>query len=360
MGGVSFLKPEESRLCEEARQRLIESLQAVEFLQVSPTKAASRLGGERPDFVLRVAGPFGRRNIVGEFRRSGQPRFLRAGVEQLRKYLLDVKDAYGVMAAPYISPDGAEVCNRAGVGYCDLSGNCRISFEGVYIERTGRKNAYAEQARRELRSIYTPKCERLLRVLLGSPGRKWTTVPLAEAAGVSIALVSKVRKALRNREWVEGGRGGFVLTQGRRLLAEWAENYRWDRSSIDRFYARAAAGETERSLAEACANRGAGFALTGFSAAARLAPMVNDSRVFAYVADAPGRIAEAAGLKPVTSGANVVLAEPYDSGVFIGAAEVDGLRVVSPYQAYVDLLALSGRGEEAAEATLNERISGKW
>jgi hypothetical protein len=354
------LKPEESRLCEEARRRLIESLEAVEFLRVTPARADSRPGGQRPDFILRVTGPFGKKNIVGEFRRSGQPRFLRAGLQQLRKYLDAAKDGYGVMVAPYISPDGAEVCDRAGVGYCDLSGNCKIGFEGVYIERTGMKNAYADRARRELRSLYTPKCERLLRVLLGSPGRRWTTVPLAEAAGVSIALVSKARKALRNREWVEGGRGGFVLTEGRRLLMEWAENYRWDRNRIGRFYSRAAAAETESRIAEACARRGAGFALTGFSAAARLAPMVNDSRVFAYVADAPGAVAEDAGLKPVSSGANVVLAEPYDGGVFIGAADVDGLRVVSPYQAYVDLLALSGRGEEAAEAVLNERISGKW
>ena len=51
---------------------------------------------------------------------------------------------------------------------------------------------------------------------------------------------------------------------------------------------------------------------------------------------------------------------PYDEGVFYGAREVEGLRVVCPVQLYLDLKGYKGRGEEAASAVLKQELSKLW
>jgi len=66
------------------------------------------------------------------------------------------------------------------------------------------------------------------------------------------------------------------------------------------------------------------------------------------------------GLQPVSSGANVALIKPYDDGVFYGTVLRDGAPVVSAIQTYLDLMATKGRGEEAAQAILEEVIKPQW
>lgn len=65
-------------------------------------------------------------------------------------------------------------------------------------------------------------------------------------------------------------------------------------------------------------------------------------------------------LKAVSSGANVSLLTPYDEGVFYGARDCEGIRVVSPVQLYLDLHGFRGRGEEAAKVLLEEVITPQW
>jgi hypothetical protein len=51
-----------------------------------------------------------------------------------------------------------------------------------------------------------------------------------------------------------------------------------------------------------------------------------------------------------------MLLQPYDDGVFYAASEIEGLQVVSPVQLYLDLSQTKGRGDEAANAILEEVI----
>jgi hypothetical protein len=88
--------------------------------------------------------------------------------------------------------------------------------------------------------------------------------------------------------------------------------------------------------------------------------MVRYQRATAYVSGRIDEVARRMGLKRVTSGANISLIEPYDEGVFLGVQCVDGIRIVSAIQAYLDLLNFHGRGEEAAEAILDEVIKPTW
>jgi hypothetical protein len=101
------------------------------------------------------------------------------------------------------------------------------------------------------------------------------------------------------------------------------------------------------------------YALTAFSAAARLAPAVRYQRAVAYADGDPDSLADSLGWKPVTSGANVSLLTPYDEGVFFDSRERDGTQLVTPVQIYLDLQNYRSRGQEAAQA-IRKVIEQTW
>jgi hypothetical protein len=115
-----------------------------------------------------------------------------------------------------------------------LAGNCLLSFDQVFISKEGKRNPFARK--RDLRSLYSPKAERVLRVLLSAPGRWWKVQPLAKEAGVSLGQGFNVKKLLVDREWVEIGDNGFRLTDPAKLLSEWEENYDYRHNAVRGFY----------------------------------------------------------------------------------------------------------------------------
>ncbi|HSB71933.1 MAG TPA: type IV toxin-antitoxin system AbiEi family antitoxin [Candidatus Methylomirabilis sp.] len=260
--------------------------------------------------------------------------------------------------APYISQQSAQICTENGIGYVDLAGNCRLSFGRVYVEREGRPNPIPQ--RRDLRSLYSTRTTRVLRVLLLDPKKTWKLQPLAREAGVSLGQVYNVKKLLADREWIRTEKQGLRLVDPGPLLTEWSQNYSYRRNAARDFFSLDAPPDIESKLATACRDGGIQYALTGFSAAARLAPMVRYQRVMAYVNGDPDGVVKTLGLKEVPSGANVALLSPYDDGVFYGAADVNGIQIVSSVQAYLDLIGFRGRGEEAATFLLEQVIQRQW
>jgi hypothetical protein len=88
--------------------------------------------------------------------------------------------------------------------------------------------------------------------------------------------------------------------------------------------------------------------------------MVRYQRVMACIGAGLEEVAVRLGLKEVTSGSNVTLMVPFDEGVFYGARLIDGVRIVSPIQVYLDLKGFRGRGEEAANAIFEEVLRPSW
>jgi hypothetical protein len=80
----------------------------------------------------------------------------------------------------------------------------------------------------------------------------------------------------------------------------------------------------------------------------------------AYVDSRVEELARRLELKEAPGGTTVSLVEPPDKGVFIGSYEIEGQRVVSPVQLYLDLRSLKGRGEKAAAAILQKVIKPTW
>jgi hypothetical protein len=71
---------------------------------------------------------------------------------------------------------------------------------------------------------------------------------------------------------------------------------------------------------------------------------------------------EGIDIKEVSSGANVIVKEPYDEGVFYASEEIGGANVVSPVQLILDLTqgAGAGRSQEAAEFLLDRVLRREW
>lgn len=347
-----------AELEKRAEGALRSCLSKVPFLRIEGIKKESDGGDTGPDFLVKLALPDGEQILTVEIKSNGQPRVAREAVNQLLRYRDEFSGAYGVFMAPYISSKAAKICVKEEIGYADLSGNCRLCFGRVYIEQEGKPNLFAK--RRDLRSLYSPKAERVLRVLLNSPRKRWKIAELANEAQVSLGQVSNVKKLLTDREWVITENIGFVLSEPEELLKEWAENYSFRRNRIRDFYSLKTIVEVEADLAEVFNRKGVIYALTSFSGAARFAPAVRYQKVMAYVEESEQNMASLLGLKSVTTGANVSLLSPYDAGVIYGAREVDGVKIVSPIQIYLDLSCFRGRGEEAAKVLLEQVIRPTW
>lgn len=366
-----------SSLKQQAVRRLKGTLEQVPFLGTLPVRSRPAGTDTGIDFAVTVKTrrssqprPISR-PVFCRVQSSGQPRIAREACLRLAEEVRANPRAYAVFIAPYISPEAAAICTRYDTGYLDFAGNCRLAFDTVFIKSEGFPNPAVQK--RNLRSLYSPKAERVLRVLLSSGPRAWRTLALAEEAQVSLGQVASVKKLLTDREWIESGPTGFGLSghslDGNGsgvgsgvvpLLAEWARAYRPERSASHGYYSIKPIPETEALLVRAAEARGVRMAFTGFPAAARFAPAVRYTRVSAYVESSLEQVAEVAGLKAVSTGANVSLIAPYDTGVFFGSREIDQAPVVSPVQLYLDLSQMKGRGEEAAQAILEEAIKPLW
>lgn len=352
------MKVNEKNILAEVENTLRACLQRVPFLEIKSLERERKVGDICIDIVATVRIAKQNQRLALEVKNNGQPRFARTAAYQLARVLEFEPDMYGVFTAPYISPQTAEICVKEKIGYLDLAGNCRLTFGQVYIEQEGKPNPFAEK--RDLRSLYSPKAARVLRVLLTDPKKPWRLQALAEKAEVSLGQVSNVKSLLEDREWLKSSDAGLLLKDPESLLSEWSKNYNSRKNVPRSYYTLKSIAELEDDLAKTCEGEGTTYALTGFSGAARYAPSVRYQRVMAYVSRDVESIAKILSLKEVASGANVTLFTPYDEGVLYDTRQIDGICIASPVQIYLDLLGVKGRGEEAAKAILDEVIRRSW
>jgi len=339
-------------------KRAIEALNVclnrVPFLKIEGIRRDAFSEGVPQILRVEIAHPGSVKYLMIEVMGNGQPRLARQAVNQLLRHRDQCQDVYGVFVAPYISAKSAEICSREEIGYLDFAGNCRLCFDQIYIEQEGKPNVFTKK--RDLRSLYSPRAERILRVLSNNSKKVWKTQELAKEAQVSLGQVSNVKKLLLDREWIQIEKNGFFLSTPESLLKEWAENYSFEKNRITDYYSLKDVAEIETELAALCNRKDLLYAFTCFSGAARLAPTVRYQKVFAYIEETKEDVTWQLGLRKVTSGANLSLLSPYDQGIFSGSYETHGVRIASPVQIYLDLSCFHGHGEEAAQALLNQGI----
>jgi len=344
----------ELEVMNRTQDRMERLLDEIPFLERRRTIKEPYLGGKGPDLLFEIAVGDRRFSIIVEVKSVGEPRQLRSAIQQLREYLAQTKDGYGVVAANFITDDAGRLCRDNGLGYMDLAGNCFLNFDQVYIEQKNYPNPLVEK--RQVRSLFTPRSSRILRVMLVNPMRSWQVQELASEADVSLGQAHKVKERLLDLEYAREEERRVLLSRPRDLLGKWAENYTFRRNKVYDYFGFAEPKEIERKLAEYCDRLQTRYALTLFSGAAPVAPYTRYTRGFAYVSGGIGELASALELREVSSGPNFSILEPYDEGVFYGSRSIEGLTVASDVQLYLDLAGYKGRGEEAAAFLLEERM----
>jgi len=352
------MKKIENNIENSAKAALLSCLTKVPFLKVIDIQNEYCENDVIADLLVIIELPGGVMQLFAEVKSSGQPRFAREAVNQMLRYKDKISDAYFIFIAPYISPRAADICLSEGIGHLDLSGNCLLSFDKIFIQKKDYPNQFKEK--RDLKSLYAPKAERLIRVLLCNPGKKWKIKELADESGVSLGQASNVKRVLFDRELISGERGGFSLKEPAVLLREWAENYDYRKNEVQEFYSLKSVTDIENALATYCNNRKIKYALTGFSGAARLTPAVRYKKAMVYATDLVEEAFSELSLKAVKSGGNLLLFAPYDDGVFYGSSKVSEIQVASEIQLYSDLQGFRGRGEEAAEVLYERIVEKAW
>jgi hypothetical protein len=318
---------------------------------------------DKPDLVAEVITRDNKKfMLVFEVKSLGQPRYARLAISQLKDFLEGKENAYGIFVSAFISEESRRECQKNGVGYIDLAGNCLLNFENIFINIDGRPNPYPES--RPLKSIFSARSSRAIRVLLCNPGKEWTLSELSKEAIISLGQAFSVKKRLLDYELIkEEGKGKnmrFRLVSPEQLLKKWADNYDFRKNKIWNFYSFDDVEKAEKKLADYLGENNILYGFTLTSGASLVAPFVRYTRVYIYVKNNIEKIAADLNLKQVSTGPNVTILEPYDEGVFYRLQDVKGMKVVSDVQLYLDLKSNKERGEEAASFILEQRLRKRW
>ena len=263
---------------------------------------------------------------------------------------------YCIIMAPYISDASAKICETYGVGYCDLSGNCLIQMDSIYISNKGNPNRYPVE--NHAKTIFKSSAKitsLILRELMKDVSKRWKIKELAEKVGCSIGMVSRVKTYLCEQSWAVMDSSGLHITDAESLMKEWSRAYEipeaiscYTIESIPRF---------EEKCYAAYRNNGVSLCLTGFSGGVRYAPVVRYTKAHVWVDRKD--ITDFLNLtecKKVDSGANVTVYLADSDEVFVDCREINQSTVASPVQVYLDCMQLKGRGEEMAEAVFSKEI----
>ncbi len=298
-----------------------------------------------------------------EVKQHGHPLHARTAALQLKRYIERKENHYGVLAATYISEKSMQICREYEIGFIDLAGNCLLSFDKIYIFIEGRKNIYKRKG--TLKSIFSGKSEQVLRVLLSDTKKEWFVNELSKEANVSIGHTSNIKKLLLDYEYLKyietSKKSKFIVNNPEALLKDWSKNYSYRKNTIRNFYSLENIETLERKLVNYLEDNRLSYALTLASGSSKVAPFLRYNRVYCYLnKDDIHQITKDMKLKEVSSGPNLTFLEPYDTAVFYDLQDIQGTKVVSDIQLYLDLQSYKGRGEEAADFLLEKRIKVKW
>jgi len=291
--------------------------------------------------------------------------------------------AVPVLAMPFVSPRLADLCVHHQWSWYDLAGNCHLEVPGVlYLERRGLESEY--RLPRPKANLSTPETGRVVRALLAprNAGRRWTQRGMEEHFGdleipvrhqkipipePSLGLVNKVVQYLRDEAFVEPlPDGGFRLRDPLKLLFAWRDAYRFDRHERRDYFTLLRGIPLREALYNLELEAGGFATYAAFSAADIQAPHVRQPKTWIYVhQDFVTRFEALAQAKTVDSGENVVVLIPDDEGVFypdegdryVGERQMS---CTNPVQTYVDLFHCGGRGVEAADAIVEQRLKPSW
>jgi hypothetical protein len=345
--------PSESEILERGIMLLKDLLPANWHVQRQADESEDALGSA----ILNVGGPQGVARVVVEVKRTFNPRDVDAVTRQAR-LLNRVAGAVPVLVmAPWLSDRSRLLLAGAGINYLDLAGNVRFNsdYPAIFIER--KTNASGPRSSQSLPSLRGVKAGRVAR-LLADVQPPYGVLEIARYTGVTQGYVSRLLDVLEREELVvRTPRGGVTHTDWRELLMRRAEYYGvFTSNRIQTFvcpngsyFALECARDLRRELA---------VFLSGSYAAEGIVSVAPPGLLLLYAEREPTPLIEAANLLPADTGANVVIATPYDQVVLERpykdrAAPPPFVPRVGVAQIALDCLTGNGRMPQEGEAVLD-------
>lgn len=341
-------------------------------LTIDAIDSEVQLGNRAADYVAVLETPAQndlKSFLVIEVKANGAPSFLAQAISYLKE--IDREDLQihykslkvheemiaRVVAAPYISERGRNLCKDEGVGYMDTAGNCSFETGAYFVDKEGQKNRELET--RIAKNLLAPKASRISRALLERPDRAWKLTEMAEEVDVSIGHVHAVVEKLEEQRFVSRDDDNRLqLDQPGDLLDYWATRYDvTDKESRTYYTFERSSDQFIEDLVDTADRLDAEYALTLHAGASLIAPFTRSEETHLYVHPQQlERWVDELELRPVDSGGNVHLLPAWDNGVFYRLQTVDDRRVVCNTQLYIDLYNYPARGREQAEHLREQRI----
>lgn len=273
---------------------------------------------------------------------------------------LNLGNRYSIIMAPYISGESAKQCEHLGIGYLDMSGNCRLQVLSIYVNDQGHPNKFAKK--RTAKNIFDPSSKvssLILREIMHDVTHRWKLSFLADTLQCSIGQVSKVKDYLCEQLWARMSPDGLHVLDANAIMFAWSEAYALKSASFEvrDFHTLLPVPEFEDKIRQIKADSGIDCYLSGFAGGVRYAPVVRYNKIHLIVRERDlNAFLEAAECKQVDSGANVQIQVLPSDEILHDARIVKNQQVASPVQVYLDCMRLKGRGEEIAEAILMEGL----
>lgn len=336
----------ETVLLDDTIQRLRARLPATWRLE-SESLPASRIG---PDARLQVSGPNGSTATIAVDVKSARPVRILSLLEQLRRIRENFPGVALLAVAPYLSPSIRTILARDGVGYADSTGNLRLAIDepALFIETAGvDRDPWPDG--QQLRSLRGAAAGRAVRAFCDFTP-PYGIRRLAERAGVPAPTLSRVANLLE-REGIlrtERSRGPIIGLDWQAAIRRWAEDYTFTKSNTTSSWLEP---RGLPALLDKLREADLQYAITG-SLAANVSAPITAPRIAALYTDNTNAIGERFGLRRAETGANVLLAEPFDPVVFVRGFRRDNLRYAAYSQTAIDLLTGPGRWPAEGEALL--------
>ena len=328
------------------------------LLGVSLDDIAVRLGDPSgADLVLKGAG----HTFVVELKKSTSAALIAASIKKVQDYGNRIgRRVFPLIVVPFMGNVGRKVCDEAGVGWLDLSGNAHIIAGGIRITVAGRPNRFRSAGRPP--NLFAPKSSRVVRWLLIHPDKSFSQREIARGAGVDEGFVSRIVSRLEREGYVVREESSVIRPKDPALLLDaWRESYQFSKHTIYQGHVAARGGDALLKFAcDTLAKQNVEHAATGLAAAWAFTRYATFRIATVYLTGDPSsELIEKLTFREDPRGANLWLVVPNDVGVFHGAVEKDGIRCVHPVQAYLDLKSHPERASEAAEHLRNEFLHWK-
>ncbi|NLE82620.1 MAG: helix-turn-helix domain-containing protein [Rhodococcus sp.] len=255
----------------------------------------------------------------------------------------------GFVCARYLSDPVRRQLDARGLSYADATGNVSVFADrpAIWVRDRGADADPWRGPGRPPAQLTGDPAARVVRALADHTGA--VTVPeLIALAGASTGATYRVVETLAERELIERApRGPISRVRWIPMLRAWSSDSSFSDCQSVGFVAPDGLDAALARLAQVSEV----YSVTGSHAAAVFTEY-GDLRQLHIYADDPDTLARSIGLRAVEDGATVLVATPRSPVVFDRTVLHDGVRMVSPTQAFADLLAGSGRQPDEAERLL--------